>query len=667
MVVVGLFALRGTQLREAQASGVAVSLGGEDQAGGPPPAKRRLGGKPWCWAGIYTFELCCLKRYKPCFDSRSALSYRYCCRPINASSAELSSIDAGVLQMQQGLRAIIGRVAPQFNALVYAAYVAAHRGPNKVWSIQTDPRPWSWDDDRGWTWEGSPDRDSIAAEAKILLEQSVVDLGVSLQSSGAGFAHIWRKELGGDAALMNVALLLQHSMQLLESTMKLHMPELHDLHFQVYGSVMEGLHGAAASLAAGLASATRGGPAGLAPAPAGLRPPPPRPLDVMLLVVGDYGWNAMSTVNSLVHHASSPGSVRLHAVGDQRGLESLRAALALGLRGNAGGEAVLASASFYNMFENVDFVHRLNALPFGCIWRHNFGQVAWARVLFPDLLPAEVQRVVVMDIGDIIVLGDMPAEMPKIFDAFTGDELLALWRPLGDPTSLHAGVALVDVAKLRNSTFAEDFVDLALVGLRRAPGWFCSQAEFDVLNLYSKAFPGRVHVVEDAPEWHYIPARGWSLTITQAYLPVGALGPTTWVHYCPTYLERAAWYLLRPAAIGGPVTLEEAQKLAKLAMIEHTTAARTKESAALCGRPVKLVHMPGRMKREPYVQWLLGWWSQLSGNVSNWTSAAFRTSFNDSASKWDAVGREAISDAKRTLSITHDVGLVDGIEGGLNG
>merc|ERR1719203_2392284 len=99
--------------------------------------------------------------------------------------------------------------------------------------------------------------------------------------------------------------------------------------------------------------------------------------------------------------------------------------------------------------------------------------MAWARFLFPDLLPAEVERLVFIDTGDVVVLGDLPAEFPAFFERFAEGEFLGMWRPLNDPEALHPGVYLMDVAKLRQSTFTTDFVDAALAGVRRAPGLFC--------------------------------------------------------------------------------------------------------------------------------------------------------------------------------------------------
>jgi len=379
---------------------------------------------------------------------------------------------------------------------------------------------------------------------------------------------------------------------------------------------------------------------------------------------GDFGWNAVSTVRSLVHFAAT-GSVRLHIVGDTAGIEALKAAMqqslpALGPRG----EAALRDASFYNAFASREFADRLNTMPFGCIWRHTFGQITWARFLYPDLLPAEVQRVVVMCVGDVAVLGDAPKELAPLFNQFEEGQYIGMWNRRGaDATDATTGVVLLDLEKLRKSDFITEFVDAAVEGLRRGPDRFCMLVEKDVMLKYMEIFPGRVRIVNGAPGWHYFPTRPWAAPWRQEYIPPGALGPWRYRHYCPTLLERAVWMLLAPRFQGGPNSLEEVRRLLDVAILHHKQSLDDPENHDFCGGEIKLLHFPGRLKQLRFAGWILRWWAVAGLNASNWTDAAFRTSKGDVAAVAE-IGASAVAGAKQLLNKDAHASFVSGVAGG---
>ena len=68
--------------------------------------------------------------------------------------------------------------------------------------------------------------------------------------------------------------------------------------------------------------------------------------------------------------------------------------------------------------------------------------------------------------------------------------------------------------------------------------------------------------------------------------------------------------------MGGPRSLEAARKHIVIAAAEHEQELwdRKEAARALCGKPVALLHVPGRLKGFPYVKWLLRWWAELKSS-----------------------------------------------------
>lgn len=264
-------------------------------------------------------------------------------------------------------------------------------------------------------------------------------------------------------------------------------------------------------------------------------------------------------------------------------------------------------------------------------------------------------------------------ELGVLFEDLREHELVGLWKPLGS-LQLHTGLVLVDVRKLRSSSFVRDFVDVALSGLRANPGVFCNMAELDVINHFASLHPGQVHTISRAPEWHYIPARDWVFSDwRQPHLPVGALGVTRWLHYCPTLFEVVAWSLLEHRLFGGPRSRSYARRLLEMLGVDSSTGnahfadrsrgrSEPSGSSGLCGKPVKLLHVPGQLKGLPFVQWLLRWWSGEWGNFSGWNASVFRTA-RGGVMESEALGRAEMSMAKTAFRITNH--FIEGIDAGL--
>jgi len=379
------------------------------------------------------------------------------------------------------------------------------------------------------------------------------------------------------------------------------------------------------------------------------------PLDIMVLISGEFGQNAISTVNSLAAHISQPGSVRLRVVGDRVGLASLQRAM------EASGiidASFLAATTYHDIYESKEFRRRVHALPFACLHRHNYGQVTWARFLFADILPSEVSKVVVMCIGDIIVLGDLAKELPLLYSKFKETEFIGLWKPLHVPRALHTGLVLVDVAKMRNSTFVWDFLQVAQHGVwnnanvrefNETPEEesFCKVAEYDVITHYAKVHAENINLVLGHPEWHYIPSREYADWHSHQYLPAGALGATKWVHYCETLLQHVAREIFQPADFGGAQNMSHMRDLLGLLAMRYSDFWDREDPAnkQLCGKSVKLLHFPGfRLRRMDYVKWLLRWWTGVSGDDTasqKWNVANFRSDTHD-VTEVDALGKHIL-------------------------
>ena len=87
----------------------------------------------------------------------------------------------------------------------------------------------------------------------------------------------------------------------------------------------------------------------------------------------------------------------------------------------------------------------------------------------------------------------------------------------------------------------------------------------------------------------------------------------------------------------------------QICIVDYCGSGEDPANKQLCGQPVKLLHFPGfPLRRMKYVQWLLRWWTGVSGDDSlseKWDAANFRSDTRDVV-EVDALGQHVLRKLK---------------------
>mmetsp|Transcript_99125 Transcript_99125/g.314684 ORF Transcript_99125/g.314684 Transcript_99125/m.314684 type:complete len:794 (+) Transcript_99125:465-2846(+) len=357
-------------------------------------------------------------------------------------------------------------------------------------------------------------------------------------------------------------------------------------------------------------------------------PAPGSPPTVVLLVVSLGAWakTGFITVWSVLRRRSAP--LRVFVLGDLPGLGRWREAAEEFAAGGADGADPLRGVRF----DYVDFATHprfrayLRRYPRGCAFGAA-GQAILARVVCHELLPPDVDRVIALDLGDVLVLDDI-RELWDVGDRLREHHLMAAAHAV----SLHhvnGGVVLYDVRRMRDRNFTLDTLRAARHGARRDPDGACPRDQ-SIINLLhghraELGLPGPSPVmllpcrwsVFPAPEWqpHWNSPEMWLPEVRDRKRFPGILSTDRVEVFCPDEVDLlSAWAFL-------PISEERQSRQARIRAFAHHEGRRpgryctergVGDRCCACGEPAALLHVAGDMKEWPAMQsflrsYLPGW------------------------------------------------------------
>eukprot|EP00928_Gymnodinium_smaydae_P004051 TRINITY_DN11417_c0_g2_i1.p1 TRINITY_DN11417_c0_g2~~TRINITY_DN11417_c0_g2_i1.p1 ORF type:complete len:629 (+),score=96.31 TRINITY_DN11417_c0_g2_i1:119-1888(+) len=373
-------------------------------------------------------------------------------------------------------------------------------------------------------------------------------------------------------------------------------------------------------------------------------------LTVALTLMGaDYGRAALPTLVSLLYH--TPGPLEVVAVGDVEGFNALTNVLS-GVNVSARGVIL----TFVELMSNPRYWEILQLMPEQCVDPSLQGlsrkvnrsvlQIGLARLFLHELL-LDYDRVLAIDVGDLLVLGNLYS-LWHIFEEFDPDDLFAcametgqsmisfgaqrgdaveFWRSRGFDDlakGLNPGVLLMDLKRMRelNSNGASWTLILLLAAeqVSRMSCGLDSTPQIAVLN--SIVFNGGDALMKElSSKWNYIPVVHWEHVahaaqdaalpseVLKSRLHPGLLPGGRFAHACPEYSALVGeWTLIA----NDDDELTRWHKKAK-SYFETFTARRAPglyTSDLACGDAIVIVHFAGYSKTQPWAKLLLRYWAQ---------------------------------------------------------
>mmetsp|Transcript_63719 Transcript_63719/g.206934 ORF Transcript_63719/g.206934 Transcript_63719/m.206934 type:complete len:817 (-) Transcript_63719:919-3369(-) len=347
---------------------------------------------------------------------------------------------------------------------------------------------------------------------------------------------------------------------------------------------------------------------------------------VNLLVVSLGAWAKVgfTTMWTVLKRASC--RLRVFVLGDIAGLDGWRSAVAELLEVDQESSDMLGRV----VFEYIDYMNHprfkafLERYPTGCTWG-DAGTAIVARVVCHEVLPRDVDRVISMDLGDIIVLDDV-RELWDIGDAFEEQHLLAAAHAV----SLHhvnGGLVLYDVRRMRERNFSDTVLRAVEDGLRAdsaKPNFdaIClrDQSVINILHSFREAFgyTGASPVMLLPCRWSVFPVAEWQphWNVPHAWLPEikerrRYPGIISWDRvelYCPDDVDMlSSWAFVPMSEFSDEGTRQsrlrlwafhEGRKTTRYCSEGRTVGGR----CCKCGEAAALVHIAGDIKSWPAMQ-----------------------------------------------------------------
>lgn len=372
-------------------------------------------------------------------------------------------------------------------------------------------------------------------------------------------------------------------------------------------------------------------------------------ITLAVTVVGrDFGRAARVTLGSLLCHTAHP--VEVHVVGDAEGWEAFVGAVGSGVRAN-----------FIDIWRHPRYNDILQRMPKECSCPQSRGwrpldprslRIGAARLLLHELLPSHVERVIAMDVGDLLFLSDVQ-QLWGLFSNFTlvqmlgcaldssaqaavgtnFTEALHFWERRGLPRTargVNPGVLLLHLGRLRRSQLpgGGGWSDVVLAAAREAARSGCSlewNPQMVVLNsVLLREGLGKLAWFELPSRWNYVPEVHWELGSHNAH--DGGLPAELWaaklhpglmpggrlVHACPWHAELVGeWALLAASTELRLEWLRTAREYQEWFI--ELGAPGLYNAGVACGEEVSVVHLVGYTKLLPWARHFLQYWENRSG------------------------------------------------------
>eukprot|EP00927_Polykrikos_kofoidii_P043767 TRINITY_DN37861_c0_g1_i1.p1 TRINITY_DN37861_c0_g1~~TRINITY_DN37861_c0_g1_i1.p1 ORF type:complete len:889 (-),score=98.77 TRINITY_DN37861_c0_g1_i1:41-2635(-) len=335
-------------------------------------------------------------------------------------------------------------------------------------------------------------------------------------------------------------------------------------------------------------------------------------INLVVAILGNWAKAGFVTLWSMLKHrgrtVAGPQKFRVFVMGDDAGLQGWSAAV-------EELEAVPGTAEHLDgvEFEYVDLSSHLTFQALKRRWPSEcevtpMGWALLARVLCHEILPSDIERVLALDLGDVLVFDDV-ADLWARFNDFEEHHMLAA----AHVKALHhvnGGVVLYDLSRMRTRNFTEAVLRAARDG---APDCIHDQSVLNKLHLRRDDFgyTGPSPLMVLPCRWHMVPSTEWQLhwATIDMWLPevvqrqrFPGIVAADWVEvYCPDAIDlMSPWTFLT-------VTADRQSRIRQMAFVNAGYKQRHCVDAGLgrpeeccqCGRRASLIHIPGDMKQWP--------------------------------------------------------------------
>lgn len=355
-----------------------------------------------------------------------------------------------------------------------------------------------------------------------------------------------------------------------------------------------------------------------------------------------FGEAAKATFNSILWHATC--RIHVYVIGDRGGWEGFTASV----------NTSALTVEFVDPRVNERYNQIFGVLPKTCRGDHGFRELdhpdrvhaLTTKVFLHELLP-EVEQIIVLDVGDLIVLDDI-CSLWGTFDHFgphalfaaametgpeqvtygpqSGDDTADFWGERGLPgqgKGVNSGVMLMDLGRMRNGTqrgvtWTVNMLDFA----RQVCQHWCGFETLREQSLLSAwIFSGGVMYWKELPSrWNYIPSIPWELASNNAQI-AGLPGPVLgmkmhpglrpggrMVHACPFFAEVVAEWSWSEPVERRSWSIAEAQKYMYWFNTMGAPGFFTKDTT--CGQSIKAVHLVGFTKFLPWARKMVQYWAE---------------------------------------------------------
>ncbi|CAE7218674.1 unnamed protein product, partial [Symbiodinium natans] len=349
------------------------------------------------------------------------------------------------------------------------------------------------------------------------------------------------------------------------------------------------------------------------------------PVNLLVLNLGQTAKVGFTTLWSILRLRSVP--LRIFILGDPAGLENWRSTLRELEAAGKTRDINLIDLEFVDFTNNPNFQLFMSQYPAGCDV-NKIGEALLARFICHELLPSDVERVIAMDLGDVLVMDDI-ADLWAQFDTFEKHHIFAAAH-ISVLSHVNGGLALYDLSRMRSRNWTSIALKAAREGLERSGDCIHDQSLMNTIHLHS---PGEPSPMQALPcRWMLVPATEWGMfwNSPELVLPEvrerrrypGMVGAGHYEVYCPDPVDLlSGWSFL----LSTSDTRKRVRTMSLLKGSQRLTQC-TKEGVSgfvhprdvhpshccQCGERASLVHIPGDMKQWAFVDKLFRYHSPFS-------------------------------------------------------
>eukprot|EP00434_Breviolum_minutum_P002180 symbB.v1.2.001920.t1/scaffold55.1/size374282/2 len=336
---------------------------------------------------------------------------------------------------------------------------------------------------------------------------------------------------------------------------------------------------------------------------------------LQVVCVGAWAQRGFVTLRSLLQHRSGR-PLRIFVISDLEGWNDWL----------AHSEARKEEMSFQDVsFERIDF-YKLMQLeryrkeyPSNCRFEHDIERAMLARVLCHELLPDDIDWVISMDLGDVLVLDDI-LELWELRQHLK-EHFFAISYAAALGEHLNAGLVLYHLHQMRHGNFTGLILRAATWSMKVQEDGICPRDQ-NILNVLKdqeflstvniedfqimKILPCRwslFPVVDWHPAWSMVEL--WQTEIFQRLRYPGVVSTSQVEFYCPDPVDLLMAYAFLPISnrqrrVGVYAEQEGGDHL------RHCHPLRIGSPCCKCGEVAALLHVAGDLKGWPAMSNLLG-------------------------------------------------------------